>query len=98
MRVTMRVTMPASPAVDVYASQGGVRHDVWPLSAQRSCSNVKEFTMATVATAVIGSTAKPGGVLSVPPEQQVLGAGSETALSSTDLAPDFLARRPGLRA
>jgi rubrerythrin len=50
-----------------------------------------EVAMATVVTALDGSTAKPVGVLYMEPERAVVDAGSDTALSRSGLDPDFLA-------
>ena len=47
--------------------------------------------MATVVTAMDGSTAKPVGVLYLEPERAVVDAGSDPALSGSGLDPEFLA-------
>jgi hypothetical protein len=47
--------------------------------------------MATVVTAVLGSEAKPVGLLYVEPERAVVDAGSDTALARSGLEAEFLA-------
>lgn len=47
--------------------------------------------MATVVTAFVGSTAKPVGLLYIPPDQEVVDAGSRTSLSRSGLDPAFMA-------
>jgi rubrerythrin len=47
--------------------------------------------MATVVTALVGSTAKPVGLLYIPPEHEVVDAGSDTSLTRSGLDPAFMA-------